>query len=100
MMIRSFHKKYCINLSMKKKSEIDGLGRRKTHKYSNKGNETLDAKRMQLKNVKVLEFWNEDDQMILVGKGMRQKDIINNVWFDDVQFVPENSSERCIFFAL
>ncbi|GBN89039.1 hypothetical protein AVEN_115858-1 [Araneus ventricosus] len=93
-MIRSFHKMYCINLSMRKKSEIDGLGRRKKQKYSNKGNEMLDAKMIHLKNVKVLEGLNEDDQMIFVGKGMRQKDIVSNVWIDDVQLVPENSSER------
>ncbi|GBM78803.1 hypothetical protein AVEN_250912-1 [Araneus ventricosus] len=101
-MIRSFHKEYCINLSMQKKSEFDYLGQRKKnqHKKSNKGTESLDAKRMRLKNIKVLEGLDEDDQMFLDGKGMRQKDMISNVWFDDVQFVPENNSERFIFFAL
>ncbi|GBM40857.1 hypothetical protein AVEN_167968-1 [Araneus ventricosus] len=49
---------------------------------------------MRLKNTKVLEDLNEDGRVFLVGKGMRQKDIVSNVWFDDVQFVPENNSER------
>ncbi|GBM39061.1 hypothetical protein AVEN_119762-1 [Araneus ventricosus] len=83
-----------------KKSEFDGLGRRKKKSQGATKYRKSGCQKDAAKISKYFEGFNEDDQMFLVGKGMRQKEVISNVWFDDVQFVPENSSERCIFFAL
>ncbi|GBN46420.1 hypothetical protein AVEN_56338-1 [Araneus ventricosus] len=61
---------YCQSNSVRSltnEEKISPVGNVWKHKQNNRGNETHDAKRMRLKNIKVLEGLNEDGQMILVG---------------------------------
>lgn len=60
----------------------------------NEGNETLDAKGCRSVNVKIFISLIKDDQMLCVGKDMRQKNIISNDWINNVEFVPKYSFVR------